>query len=278
MIRRRNLLRSELQHFADAPSPVQLHGAGGVIESGKVARAGLRTLTETIHPYVLDACPDLLSVGYRRRRAGYTFEWPAYSDQPVVKTPDGAVIEMVNIMDVPYFKKEISEGDATQEYHEHLREVLALARRSAIENETGNDAPGEQQDKSQYPLAATLKDFLRAAGPNIPHKLAASKSEGSREAQDYPPEVAELLSTDESIQVLIEDTTSARRFQLPPKDSCISWDTLSHRVTLDRQTSEALEILHIWMGQPEDGNRTKYVGEWRFLQIFGHVFHGQRNR
>ena len=47
VIRRRSLLKSELQFLDDAPSSVKLHGAGGLIESGKVAKAELRTLNET---------------------------------------------------------------------------------------------------------------------------------------------------------------------------------------------------------------------------------------
>ena len=183
VIKRRNLLKSELQYLDDAPSSVELHGAGGVIKSGKVAKSELRMLNETIHPYALEECPDLLSVGYRCRRAGYTFEWPTYSDQPMMKTPDGANVEMVNIMDVPYFKEENSEHEATPEYHEHVWDMPELVGHSAIEDESENGDSENQQELAPYPLAATLNEFLRVARPNVPGRLETDAKRDARAAQ-----------------------------------------------------------------------------------------------
>ena len=80
-----------------------------MIESGRVAEATLASLNEKIHPYVLDDCPDLLSVGFRCRREGYTFERQPYSDHPMLRTPDGKKTSLVDTMDIPYFLEEINE-------------------------------------------------------------------------------------------------------------------------------------------------------------------------
>ena len=118
-----------------APGTVRLYGAGGVIETTQVAIAHLRGLNEKTHPYVLPECPDLLSVGFRCRRAGYSFEWPSFSDHPILRTPDGTTVMMINILDVPYYLEEIQESDATPSYHEYVRHMLSLAGLSAVADE-----------------------------------------------------------------------------------------------------------------------------------------------
>ena len=70
VIEKEHLLAGEATSLQQAPNTVRLHGAGGVIESGHVAKANLKGLSERIHPCVLDECPGLLSVGFRCRRAG----------------------------------------------------------------------------------------------------------------------------------------------------------------------------------------------------------------
>ena len=108
-------------------------------------------------------------------------------------------------------------------------------------------------EEPPYPVAATINEFLTQAGPNVPDVVQAGKPSDARAAADYPAEVAELLSTHESSQVLVVETDSAARFLLPPEDSHVSWDMLTHRLTMDRNTKEVIEKLFVWMGQPEDG-------------------------
>ena len=94
--------------------------------------------------------------------------------------------------------------------------MLELVGHSAVEDGSENGDSENQQDLAPYPLAATLNEFLRVAGPNVLDRLESDAKRGARAAQGYPPEVSELLATSDFIQVLVEDTTSARRFQPPP--------------------------------------------------------------
>ena len=148
------------------PGSVRLYGAGGVIETTQVAIAHLRGLNEKTHPYVLPECPDLLSVGFRCRRAGYSFEWPSFSDHPILRAPDGMAVLMLNILDVPYYLEEIQESDATPSYHEYVRHMLSLAGSSAVvdESETANTATPLEPS---YPMAPTIEQFLDEAGDRI---------------------------------------------------------------------------------------------------------------
>ena len=212
---------------------------------------------------MLEDCPGLLSVGFRCRREGYTFEWPAYSDSPKLRTPEGTEVKLVNIMDVPYYMEEIKETDAPPAYHEHVKQMLDMAGRSAVAEEQ-EPAACVECEEPLYPLAATVKSFLAQAGPNVPDVLRSGVASDARAAADYPAEVNELLATHEPIQVLVVETDSAKRFQLPPKDSHVSWDMLTHRLSMDRNSNEVLETMFVWLGQPEDGERTRYLNKWKF--------------
>ena len=74
-------------------------------------------------------------------------------------------------------------------------------------------------------------------------------------------EVRELVSTDRPIQALVAEAPSAHLFQLPPKGSGKDWERLAHRVTAGIATDEVIDHLFVWLGQPEDCNRTVWVNE-----------------
>ena len=46
---------------------------------------------------------------------------------------------------------------------------------------------------------------------------------------------------------------------LHPKDSGITWDMLTHRVTTDLHSGDILDCIFTLHGEPEDGNKTAYV-------------------
>ena len=41
--------------------------------------------------------------------------------------------------------------------------------------------------------------------------------------------------------------------------SGIAWDVLTHRVVVDRDTEEVLDICFAMFGQPEDGSKTYFI-------------------
>ena len=129
---------------------MKLHGAEGIIESGQVAVANLKTLNETIHPWVFSDCPDLFSIGCRCRRAGYSFEWQPSIDRPVMRIPDGNEVKLVNILGVQYFMEEIEESGASPEYHAHVADMLSIAGRSA--NEHPDNPEQESQPEPDHPM------------------------------------------------------------------------------------------------------------------------------
>ena len=150
---------------------MKLRGAGGIIESGQVAVANLKTLNETIHPWVLSDCPDLFWIGCRCRRAGCSFEWQPFSDHPVMQTPDGNEVKLVNILGVPYFMEVIEESDASPGYHAYVADILSMAGRSA--NEHPENSEQESQPGPGLPMLPALSGFLdKAGGGRSPKQVA----------------------------------------------------------------------------------------------------------
>ena len=188
-----------------------------------MATARLKTLHETIHPWVLGECLALLSVGFRRRRAGYSFEWPAYSDSKELAS--------ANILDFPYFMEETKEEDAPPQYHEHLRQMLSTQGAPATKGLEADDDKTVAPEQPMHPMLPVITELLREAvaailGRTLPHVAPYPKA-----LDALPDAVAELMEADESINVLMVETRGAKRFQLPPKDNIVSWSLLTHRVT-----------------------------------------------
>ena len=80
-----------------------------------------------------------------------------------------------------------------------------------------------------------------------------------RSSDDYPDEVRELMANHSSIRAKFFDTDGTIRHILPPKESGITWNMLTHRIVIDKDTEEVLDICFAMFGQPEDGNRTDYI-------------------
>ena len=109
-------------------------------------------------------------------------------------------------------------------------------------------------DGALYPTCAAVMNFLEAAGDLVP-----AISTDPRSSEDFPDEVRELMASHPSIKAMHVDTDGAVRHILPPKESGITWEMLTHRVMIDRDTEEVLDICFAMFGQPEDGNKNYFI-------------------
>ena len=77
-------------------------------------------------------------------------------------------------------------------------------------------------------------------------------SSDERAKEEYPDEVRELMASHPSIKAIYVDTEGAIRHILPPKDTGLKWEMLTHRVAEDRESGEILDICFAMYGQPEN--------------------------
>ena len=63
-----------------------------------------QALHEVVEPFVLPATPDVLSIGRRCVKSGWSFWWPAWSKRPVLYPPKGKgkPLYLKVIGDIPY--------------------------------------------------------------------------------------------------------------------------------------------------------------------------------
>ena len=83
-------------------SPQGFSTANGSTSAEYQVPLKLKELGERICPFVLKNTVNVLSLGRRCRKLGYSFWWPAYSDHPELITPDGRVFVLACDRDVPY--------------------------------------------------------------------------------------------------------------------------------------------------------------------------------
>ena len=255
--KRDHLMQSEAASLDTAPSSVKLHGAGGDIESDQVATAHLKTLHGTVHPWALDDCSGLSSVGFTCRRAGYSSGWPAYSDFPVMRTPSGEESAFVNILDVPHFIEEAKHERASPQCHAHVAHMLAFQGAPATAD--ADEKAQEAEVQPLHPMLPAIAEFSQEAAEHILDRLSSQVAPGPRATPEVPDAVAKLSATHDPIEVLMVERKGAKRFQLPPKDVGVSWSMLTHRVTMDMYQGEVLDVQFAWAGDPADGVKNRYI-------------------
>ena len=59
---------------------------------------------ENISPLILEQTPNVISLGGRCSRMGYTFRWEAYEKNPVLINPHGDEVPLEVIDDIPYYR------------------------------------------------------------------------------------------------------------------------------------------------------------------------------
>ena len=104
-----------------------------------------------------------------------------------------------------------------------------------------------------HPLLPAITEFLQQAAENVLGRLSPQVAPNTRATRDLPNAVAELMATAKSINILLVETKDAKRFQLPPKDSGVLWDMLTHRFTMELPQGEVLGVQFVRLGQPADG-------------------------
>ena len=77
-------LRDNLRQLSE---PKWFATANGANQANTVIDFDVPELGEVVTPYVMDGCPDVLSMGYRCVVKGCGFYWPPYAHQPTLQLP-----------------------------------------------------------------------------------------------------------------------------------------------------------------------------------------------
>eukprot|EP00974_Lingulodinium_polyedra_P003301 309038-Lingulodinium_polyedra.AAC.1 len=67
--------------------------ANGVTHADEVLPVGVKEFASTVEPYILNNTPNVLSVGLRCMKHGFTFIWPA-GENPYFILPDNKVVQL----------------------------------------------------------------------------------------------------------------------------------------------------------------------------------------
>ena len=81
-------------------APIMFRTASGCINTRNKVTVKIAEFEQDAEPYVLPDSPAVLSLG-RRCREGFAFVWQAY-DKPYFVRPDGMIIQLDVINDIPY--------------------------------------------------------------------------------------------------------------------------------------------------------------------------------
>ncbi len=140
-----------------ALEPVHLHTANGNTAVSQTIDTAIRELQMRITPYFLDSTPDVLSIGFRTVKMGYSFLWMA-GKRPVLRLPNnGGEIQLMVIQEVPYLAQEIAYGDACESYHLWARQMISKENMPASRN-ADTAAPASQQEPQMFGMAADDSD------------------------------------------------------------------------------------------------------------------------
>ena len=74
-------------HLRPLQEPKWFATANGANQANKIIDLDIPELGEVVTPYVMDGCPDVLSMGYRCTVKGYGFYWKPYAQQPTLQLP-----------------------------------------------------------------------------------------------------------------------------------------------------------------------------------------------
>ena len=140
----------------DAENPITFSTANGEAPAGLVAAMSVAEfLDEEVNPYVLDDTPAVLSVGLRCMQKGYSFIWPA-GEKPYYVLPDGQVVELEVIDDIPYLRPGCAESQPRAQHG-----TRNFACPAADPGGTG----GGEVDDSPHPVLAKLRIVDRGPRP-----------------------------------------------------------------------------------------------------------------
>jgi len=72
-----------------------LRTANGLARPKGTAKVRIGSLDEVCEPLIMADSPDVLSMGRRCVKMGYSFHWPAGSLKPYLIRPDGVKVELI---------------------------------------------------------------------------------------------------------------------------------------------------------------------------------------
>ena len=85
----RHIAKHDQDRRTPVPAPPQFSGVGGCETANMKLPIKSLALQSEVDPFVLPATPDVLSVGRRCVRKGWSFYWPPWSKRPVLTPPKG---------------------------------------------------------------------------------------------------------------------------------------------------------------------------------------------
>ena len=86
----------------EAIIPLTISTANGLVSCNQVASTQAGELGEVAEPHLLDATPDVLSIGRRCVEDGCEFHWGPFSLHPTVTTAKGTVVKLISRDCCPY--------------------------------------------------------------------------------------------------------------------------------------------------------------------------------
>ena len=159
------------QNCRAAEHPISLVTANGSTEANEVADVKLSALPDTVHPYVLDHTPAVLSVGTRCVDQGYSFVWPA-NGKPILVRPDDKVVQLKVEGHVPVLDDscKVYPKDCFQK-DKHLKKLFAMptsqsspkAKRDEDKDEDQLDELVEDDAQQEYIRSRKTEDLLAEA-------------------------------------------------------------------------------------------------------------------
>ena len=89
------------QWIRKAAKPITFTTANGYTDAREVLSQFVEEFGQSIEPYILAQTPNVLSVGMRCMRQGFTFIWPA-GERPYFILPSGQIVVLEVKGDIPY--------------------------------------------------------------------------------------------------------------------------------------------------------------------------------
>ena len=170
-----------------AAQPLTFHTANGDTEAHEVVNSFMAEIREEIKPYILESTPNVLSVGFRCVKLGYSVIWPA-GERPYFVLPSGQIVELDVIDDIPYLMPGAAKSlprkqkgprcfacgaKALQVAGVGSRSATAVARPAAPADSAAQNDPEEMvsSEEAEKHLPPNVCRDLRAEASSLAHLL-----------------------------------------------------------------------------------------------------------
>eukprot|EP00969_Alexandrium_andersonii_P013989 609935-Alexandrium_andersonii.AAC.1 len=86
-----------------AEKPIEFATANGNAEADEILEVFIEEFGQTIKPYILESTPDVISVGVRCMKHGFSFVWPC-GKTPYFILPNGQIAGLGVAGGIPYLR------------------------------------------------------------------------------------------------------------------------------------------------------------------------------